>query len=295
MTNETGRTLQPAKMLLKFAYDFAVERFKKNKFDNPDLEARWLVSGVLKVPETAIYSDSSRKLEQDEIMLISKALEERMGGKPLAYILGQKDFYGRTFEVTPATLIPRPETELIVDLVAKVSSKTQPLMICDMGTGSGCLGLSLLAELPKSQLVTIDISPLAIEVAKRNAERLGVSDRVEMLFGAVSMNYFKEQQFDIVVANPPYISEEDPEVDSHVRKYEPHTALFAGEDGYKLIFDWLKVTMAILKPKGFFVFEIGRNQADRCLNFVDNLKSFSEVRVIKDLSGNDRILIGRRL
>lgn len=295
MTNETGRIVAPAKMLLKFAYDFAVERFKKNKFDNADLEARWLVSGILKVPETAIYSDSSRQLEQSEIMLISKALEERMGGKPLAYILGQKDFYGRTFEVTEATLIPRPETELIVDLVAKVANKSQPLMICDMGTGSGCLGLSLLAELPKSNLVTIDISPLAIEVAKRNAERLGVSDRVEMLFGSVLMNYFKEQQFDIVVANPPYISESDPEVDAHVRKYEPHTALFAPEEGYKLIFDWLKVTTSILKPKGFFVFEIGRNQADRCLNFVDNLKSFSEVRVIKDLSGHDRILIGRRL
>lgn len=305
-------------MNLKFAFDFATERFKKKNLDNPELEARWLVSGVLNVPETAIWSDSKLKLTKEQILKLSETIEERIGGRPLAYVLGQKDFYGRTFEVTPDVLIPRPETELIIEVVLKFFSQNQSrsltesrLHICDMGTGSGCVGLTLLAELPKATLVTVDISPAAQEVAKRNAAKLGVAERASIIFGGVALKNFKSgssesatdqassfeyaPSFDVVVANPPYIAQDDPEVEAHVRKYEPHLALFAPENGLKLIYDWMKVTAQILKPGGLFVYEIGRNQADSVRNFIDNLKSFQDIRVIKDLGGHDRIITGIRL
>ncbi len=282
-------------MNLKFAFDFATERFKKKNLENAELEARWLVSGVLKVPETSIWSDSKLKLTKEQIMKVSETIEERLTGKPLAYILGEKDFYGRTFEVTPDVLIPRPETELIIETVLNSYSKERTIHICDLGTGSGCIGLTLLCEYSQATLVTVDISPAAQDIAKRNAAKLNVAHRAEFVFGGVALNNFKSAPFDVVVANPPYIAQDDPEVDVHVRKYEPHLALFAPDNGLKLIFDWMKVTAQILKPGGLFVYEIGRNQADSVRNFIDNLKSFQDIRVIKDLGGHDRIITGIRL
>lgn len=281
-------------MNLKFAYDFTSERFKKKHLENFDLEARWLIAGVLNIDESTIWSDSKRKLTTDEIKALSEKVEQRLEGKPLAYIIGKKDFYGRTFKVSKDTLIPRPETELIIDLVLKVEKQSHAIEICDMGTGTGCIGLTLLAELPLAKLTAVDVSPGALEIAKENAKSLEVADRAEFLFGAVTTPQFNGKKFDIVVANPPYIAEGDPEVEDNVLKYEPYTALFAPNEGYKLIFDWILVTAEILKPGGMFVFEIGRNQADIAKKFVENFMCFKDVRIIKDLNKHDRLIAGLR-
>ncbi|HWF89569.1 MAG TPA: peptide chain release factor N(5)-glutamine methyltransferase, partial [Pyrinomonadaceae bacterium] len=218
-------------------------------------------------------------------------VERRAAGEPLQYITGVQDFYGREFRVTPDVLIPRPETELLVEAALEVTTSKDTL-ICDVGTGSGCIALTLLCEMSRARAVAIDKSAAALEIAKQNAAKLDVSDRsvfvVSDCFDALDPD---EYHFDLIVSNPPYVAESAlAGLQREVRDHEPLVALSPGADGLTVIRRLLTGAPAYLKPNGHLLMEIGFDQGESVRDLIDEaVWSLLEVR--PDLQCIPRIVV----
>ncbi|HUX10423.1 MAG TPA: peptide chain release factor N(5)-glutamine methyltransferase, partial [Terriglobia bacterium] len=228
-------------------------------------------------------------------------IAERCTGKPTQYITGHQEFWSLDFEVNPAVLIPRPETEHIIeavlDLIGRQGlSKQAPLRIVDVGTGSGCIPIALAKELPRATLFATDISRAALEVAARNARRLGVEGRVEFLEGDLLARLLEPESlgtFDFVVSNPPYVGHDElAAVQREVREFEPRLAwgdLAQGEEIYARLFPQAH---RLLKPGGCVVVEIGYNKKDAVLRLLDN--DWRQTEVLPDLAGIPRVISARK-
>lgn len=239
---------------------------------------------------------------------VFELLQRRQKGEPLAYILGEREFYGLKFNVSPAVLIPRQETELLVDRAIERSQKIlkirdaknyQPIRILDIGCGSGCIGLAILKHVAGAQLTAIDISTKALEVAQKNAHELGLSERVEFVnldFSSepflFAQNIQSHNKFDIVVANPPYIAKNDDNVAKNVNDHEPHGALYSDKNGLGHIMVWASQLPALLAIGGAAYFEIGATQGKEAQIIFEGLNFFSRVELLKDYSGLDRVVCG---
>lgn len=219
-------------------------------------------------------------------------------GEPIQYIIGHVDFRGLEIRCDRRALIPRPETELLVEevLTAK-GERRKPLKIADVGTGTGCIALALLAELPNAEITAVDISPEALALAKENAERLGLSGRIAFVQGnllAVDAAVFPEASLDLVVSNPPYIlSEVCQTLDPSVKEYEPWLALDGGADGLDLIRPLAAQAARVLKPGGGLFLEIGYDQGPAVAACLAQA-GFRTVQIRKDFAGLDRIVSGWR-
>lgn len=289
-------------MKLKEILDKTTAFFKDKKIDTPRLDAELLLAHGLKLERIQLYLRFDQPMKDDELAVLRELVRRRAAGEPVAYILGYRDFFGHRFEVNSHVLIPRPETEHVVeDVLAWAQDKTQPWGFVDLGCGSGCIGLSLLKEYPQAQLVAVDLSAGAIETAQRNAEALGVADRVQFLncdAGNVDaiMSAYKDftgkAQIDVLVSNPPYIAPNDPQVEENVKKYEPNSALYAEEDGLALLKAWSAAFAPYLKKPGLMLMEMGMSQGAAMKQAYEGLKIFNEISVIKDLSGHDRVIRG---
>jgi release factor glutamine methyltransferase len=221
-------------------------------------------------------------------------VERRAAGEPLQYITGVQDFYGREFRVTPDVLIPRPETELLVEAALEVTKVDSPVF-CDVGTGSGCIAVTLLCEIVGSRAVAVDKSSAALEVAKLNAGKQSVTDRAEFVvsdcFDALDS---REYQFDLIVSNPPYVSEAAlAGLQREVRDHEPRVALSPGGDGLSVIRRLLTEASAFLKPNGHLLMEIGFDQGERVRNLVDE-GVWTLIEVRPDLQCIPRIVVLRK-
>jgi release factor glutamine methyltransferase len=223
-------------------------------------------------------------------------IERRARREPAAYIRGKQEFWSREFDVTPEVLIPRPESELIVEELINllpVDAPALPRRVADIGTGSGCIAVSVAAERPNVHVVATDISRAALDVARRNAESAGVAARIEFvecayLSGATG-------PFDFILANPPYISESEyEELAPEVREYEPQVALLAGEDGLRDIRQIVDVAAARLKPGGTLFMEIGHTQGDRLAALVQAFPSLTLSRISTDLQRIPRVAVIER-
>ncbi|MBX9768790.1 MAG: peptide chain release factor N(5)-glutamine methyltransferase, partial [Bdellovibrionales bacterium] len=259
------------------------------------LDAELLLGEVLGKSKTELILLSKNELTDEQNQNFLSLVERRKAGEPVAYILGRRDFYKSTFFVGPGVLIPRPETEHIVEDVVEYASTHEVKRILDLGVGTGCIGLSCLLELPEAMLVGIEKSEEALEFAEKNADALDLSNRVEWLEGDVE-EYAEDinpEPFDVIVANPPYIGRGDTVMPAVV-KYEPHQALFSKNDGYYHLQSWAKVAIPRLRPGGLLVFEIGAGQGPQILNFFEKTQAFEELRIKKDLAGLDRRLWGIR-
>ncbi|MNK91375.1 Release factor glutamine methyltransferase [compost metagenome] len=289
-------------MKLKEVLDKTTAFFKDKKLDTPRLDAELLLSHGLKMDRIQLYMKFDQPLSDEELATCRELVRRRSQGEPVAYILGYKEFYSLRFEVNSHTLIPRPETEHIIEEALKwASNKDREFKILDLGTGTGCVGLTLLKQFPNAKLVSVDISDEALKVAQRNAESLGVQDRVLFVHvdagntDVVLQNYqdfMGQSNIDILVSNPPYIANEDPLVEKDVRKFEPHTALFAEDDGLALLKVWSAQYSPKLSHPGLLLMEMGMSQGPKMSEHLVKLGMFNEVRVIKDLSGHDRVLRG---
>lgn len=271
--------------------------FKEKNFHSPRLDAELLLAHGLGLERIQLYLKFDQPLSEVELARCRDLVRRRTQGEPIAYILGHRDFYGRRFKVSSATLIPRPETEHLVEeaLAWFQSHNLTQVKFADLGTGTGCIGLTLLAEMPEAQAVLVDVSAEALAVAKENAEALGVSDRVEFVHmdaGQWLSEQAEKASFDAILSNPPYIAEDDPAVEAMVKKYEPHLALFAKQQGLALLQDWTAKAVPVLKDKGLCIMEMGCTQAAQMLDSLESLTAYKEVRVIKDLSGHDRLIFG---
>ncbi len=243
-----------------------------------------------------LYAYPERKLSTDDQSRYDQALSEREHGVPTQYITGHQEFWGMDFIVTPAVLIPRPETEHVIETVLervrveRAPSPADSLRILDVGTGSGCIALALAKELPSAEIHATEISTAALEIARANAARLQLEASVQ--FHCTDLLQGLELgAFDFVVSNPPYVGEsEDDQVQLEVRKHEPHNAVFAGATGLEVIERLIPQAHESLKPGGWLVMEISGTVAERVRGL---LTEWNEVEITNDLQGIPRVASAR--
>lgn len=291
-------------MKLKEVLDKTTNFFKEKKIESPRLEAELLLSHALDLERIQLYLKFDQPLKESELSVCREFVRRRVQGEPVAYILGYRDFYKNRFFVDVNTLIPRPETEhLVEEVLLWAQDRGQTYGLLDLGTGSGCIGLSLLKECPQARLVAVDISEKALEVARKNAAALEVADRVLFVHSDAAntdqiMKAFKDftlqSSIDVLVSNPPYIAEGDVFVEENVKKFEPHSALYAADEGLRLLREWSRSFGSYLSSRALCLMEMGATQGVEMKKHFHSLEFFNEVRVIKDLSGHDRIIVGEK-
>ena len=252
-------------------------------------EAGSLLSFVMGRDRTFLIAHAED--EVSDVDQFREVVERRAAGEPLQYITGTQDFFGREFRVTPDVLIPRPETELLVEAALEVNNAAT--LICDVGTGSGCIALTLLCELNHARAVALDKSPAAIEVAKFNAQKLGVADRAEFVVSDC-FNSLDQHEFDLIVSNPPYVSADVIEgLQREVRDHEPLIALSPGPDGLSIIRRLIHESPKFLKQNGHLIMEIGFDQGEAVQKLIDaSVWELLEVR--PDLQCIPRIVLLRK-
>lgn len=335
-------------MKIKEVFEKSVQFFREKNIESPRLEAELLLASVLKTDRIGIYLKYEAPLTDEETKVLRELVVRKGKGEPTAYLLQEKYFYGRKFKVGPGVLIPRPETEQIIeealhfiqqhsfknrsnfhngsDEALRLSQRSVSLSgssqkesspdkweegvsgnednfvstlsngtsfkIADLGSGSGCLGLTLGLELPMSEVTLIEKSPQAFEFAKNNFSTLvdeAHRSRFHLENKAVE-DFTPPHRFHIILANPPYIGEEDSEIASNVKAFEPHEALFAADQGMAVISSWLKFVVDSLEPSGVSYFEIGHKQGDAVKALFQSKNCFQSVDLIQDFNQRDRII-----
>lgn len=257
----------------------------------PRREAVSLLMLATKKDRTFLYSHPEYTLTQAEAGTLKGFLERRSGREPLQHISGVQEFYGLEFEVTPDVLIPRPETEMIVERAISLLSATGGTL-CDLGTGSGCIAVSVLRELENVRAIGLDASPHALEVARRNSQKLGVSDRLQLvvsdLFSALTTG-----RFAVIASNPPYIPRADmADLQPEVRDFEPHGALTDNLDGLSIISRIIEESPEYLSPGGHLILEIGVDQCEKvAATFDPNV--WLKPEISPDLQGIPRMVSAR--
>jgi len=254
-------------------------------------DAQLLLLHTLGLARTVLFTEPEHLLNAPEQAAYEAAIARRAAGEPVQYITGQQEFHGMMLKVSPAVLIPRPETELLVESVLARSSKERPVRIVDVGTGSGAIAIALAYKLPMARVTAVDLSEAALAVARENAAAHGVAERVRFLesdlLGAVA-----GEVFDAVVSNPPYVPEADREsLERQVREFEPGMALFAGDDGLDVYKRLVPQAWATLKAGGLLAMEIGYGQREAVAAL---LEGWDAVDFLDDLQGIPRVVVGRK-
>lgn len=258
----------------------------KSIADNPRSEARILLSHILSLPPADLFLRQDQLVSQDNVDLFKKYIDLRKNRMPIAYIIQKKDFYGLTFKVDNNTLIPRPETEFVVDEILSLDKK----LLLDLCTGSGCIPIAV-AKNSETTALGVDISSGAIDIARQNASEYGISDRVSFEITDIFQKSFFGR-FDIISSNPPYITRADMNhLQPDVLNFEPHTALDGGEDGLDFYKRIIEIAPQNLNSGGHLIFELGIGQAEPVLNLMK--ENFTDIKIIKDLAGIDRVISGR--
>lgn len=288
-----------------------VEILEAGKYNNPLLESQLLLCHVHNVDKIYTYTHKDRLVDSQSVDKFLKLINKRKSGYPIQYILGKQEFMGLDFHVREGVLIPRPDTEIlveyIIDLVkGEYFNEKESIKIIDIGTGSGAITLSLAHYLENAHVYSIDISPTALEVARENAKRLGLESRVTFIEGDVlspleGLNLYNS--IDIIVSNPPYIPTKDiQELQREVAEHEPKMALDGGEDGLDFYRRIVREGVKYLTDGGALAFEIGYDQGkavkelmlrDRGTGTMSHHNPFKDIKIIKDLAGHDRVVIGR--
>jgi release factor glutamine methyltransferase len=288
-------------MQIRDALQAGLTRLLELDVPSASLAAELLLMHVLQKDRSFLYTNPEREIPGDQFEAYMELIGERCTGKPTQYITGHQEFWGLDFEVTPAVLIPRPETEHVLDAVLDLIGREglpndNRFRIADVGTGSGCIAIALAKELPRAELYATDISADALAVAARNSQLLGAADRVKF-FECDLLTCFLGPEFpdtfDFVVSNPPYVGHDElAEVQREVREFEPRLAwgdLPQGEEIYARLFPQAR---RLLKPGGSVVVEIGYNKKDAVLHLLGEAWREREVR--QDLAGIPRVIIARK-
>lgn len=271
------------------------EYFQKAQLDSPRLDAEVLLAHVLNQPERIyLYVHFDQPLEQSELAAYRECIKRRVQHEPVAYITGHRDFMGLDFKVTKDTLIPRPDTEILVEAVLqRLPAAGENSTLADIGTGTGAICLSLLNYLPKLRAMAVDISPGALAVAQENSVSLGLSQRVEFLQGdLLAPLKAKGELLNTIVSNPPYIPKADiATLASDVKAYEPMGALDGGEDGLDFYRRLLAESGDLLKDGGFLAMEVGIHQARQLEALAKDMSQWGKCEILRDLAGIERVVI----
>ena len=256
---------------------------------NPRRDAGLLLAHVLGCDQTALLTHPERLLSAAELQQFDRLVERRLASEPMQYLTGEQEFFGLSFEVSPAVLIPRPETEHLVEAVLHRFGREEEVRIVDVGTGSGAIAVSLAHAMPRSRVTAVDLLPAALAVARRNAERHGVIDQLVLLPSDL-LAEVEGTDFDAVVANPPYIATAEV-LEPQVANYEPHSALYAGPTGLEVYERLIPQAARVLKPGGWLMLEIGYGQSSALKNL---MHGWAGVTLVNDLQGIPRVVLGQK-
>lgn len=262
--------------------------FSNNKLKYLDpyfLEGEILLSFILKKPKEYLYAHPEQKLTEAQLKNFKKLIGRRLKKEPIAYLIKQKEFYGLNFYVDKNVLIPRPETELIIDEVLRIANCELRIAICDIGTGSGCIAVTLAKLLAKAKITAIDIYPSALKIAKKNAKINGVLKNIQFKKSNL-FSKLKNYKFEIIVANLPYLTKKEL---TNV-PYEPRQALFGGKNGLEIIEKFLSQAKNILKPDSIILLEISPTQLNNIKKLVKKYLPDKKIKFIKDLNNKTRLI-----
>jgi release factor glutamine methyltransferase len=280
---------------LKHSLASAITRLTAGHVPSPRLNAELLLMFTLNCDRAFLYAHPERELTAGEAARYESALAERARGVPAQYITGHQEFWGMDFIVTPAVLIPRPETEHLIETVLELLNPATALHLADVGTGSGCIALALAKELPQAEIHATDISPAALEIARANAARHQLDTRIHF-HHADLLAPFAPNSFDFIVSNPPYVGEsEEDQVQLEVRKFEPRTAVFAGPTGIEVIARLIPQAHAALRPGGWLILEISAAIAPHVARLLESREqSWDDVHIAPDLQSIPRVARARK-
>jgi release factor glutamine methyltransferase len=265
---------------------------------HPDLrptalpDAATLLMHTLGIDRPTLIAHPERTLDRDQQAAYQRLIERRLRFEPIQYIFGEAEFYGLTLRVTPAALIPRPETELLVEAVLARLPDDQPVRIADIGTGSGAIAIALAHALPHASVTALDLSPEALAIARENARTHTLEARIRFLRSDLLAAVSQEEPFDAIVSNPPYVPAEDAStLHPQVRDHEPSLALYAGKDGLELYRRIIPEALALLKPDGLLALEIGHGQR---ATIAELLAGWRALEFLNDLQQIPRVALARK-
>jgi release factor glutamine methyltransferase len=280
-------------MNIKSILDEGISILKKSKIPNPQLESEILLSNSIKKDKKYIILNPKKSLSSEQAETFKSLIERRKKKEPVAYLISRKDFWKDEFFVNKDVLIPRPDTELIIEQVLKIYAKGSQLQVLDIGTGSGCILLSILKERPSFYGTGIDISKKSINVSKLNAKQLNLTSRVKFFHSNV--DNFKIGKYDLIVSNPPYIELNNLKyLEKDVINFEPKLALSGGFDGFSKIRKVINKAKILIKKNGKFILEIGFNQKNKVKQILKK-EGFYVNKTIRDYGNNDRCIISTKI
>ncbi|MDC3082514.1 peptide chain release factor N(5)-glutamine methyltransferase [Candidatus Pelagibacter sp.] len=269
------------------------EFLKKNQIKNPYLDVELILSKVVKKKREEIILNINNKLNNKDILKFKKYLLRRCQKEPMAYILGYKHFWKHKFFTNKSVLIPRPDTELLIEESLKYLPNEKSKKILDIGTGSGCIAVSLIKERPKCTATAIDVSIKAINVAKTNAKLHQLENKINFI--NIDIDKYKSYNYDLIVSNPPYINRvELNRLDDDIKFHEPILALSGGSDGLRDLKKVILKSKKLLKTNGKLILEIGNKQKSQCAKILNENKFYIN-KISTDLSGADRCIVSTKL
>ncbi|MBO1255494.1 peptide chain release factor N(5)-glutamine methyltransferase [Alteromonas sp. 5E99-2] len=264
-------------------------QWAKSSLDEP-ADADYLLCGCLNQSRSYLYTWPDKVLSADEITVFRSMIERRVKGEPVAYILGKKPFWSFSLLTSPDTLIPRPETELLVEAALEKISAEKKLSICDLGTGTGAVALAIASERPNCNVIGVDRISNAVALAKKNAQALSIGN---VCF--LQSNWFDElagHKFDVIVSNPPYVEQDSPYLQEGDVRFEPKSALTSGIDGLEDIREIVSRAGEFLSPKGWLMFEHGFSQHQAVANCMKDA-GFVDIQAVEDLNLHQRLTIAK--
>ncbi len=279
------------KMTLLEVLQSTTAYFTNHKIENPRLNAEQLLAHTLRLSRMDLYLEFERNLAENELGPLRDLMKRRGQGEPLQHLLGTVEFCGHTFAIDKRAMVPRPETEELVELLlAEISGQKSEIRILDVGTGSGVIGLSLAVKFPQANVCAIDISEDALSLARENAAQLRLTEQVRFQKSDLLENV--SERFDLIVANLPYISMQDRHLLAREVLHDPEVALFGGSSGDELVRELIEQAPAHLEPGGLLALEIGLGQAEGLSHFLRQ-KNYHDIELKKDYSGISRFLLAR--
>ncbi len=279
--------------------NWTTEYLTQKGVDAPRLSAELLLSSVLGLKRIELYTQYNRIVEEEYLAKLREMVKRAGQHEPIAYLVGKTEFYSIELEVTPDCLIPRPETELLVQRAIEfLRQRTAPHHVCDLCTGCGTIAVAIAKNVPDARVVATDLSEAALGVAAKNAKKYQLEERVELLQGDLFEPLIPPldvTQFDLIVCNPPYVSAAEYEMlERNVKDYEPRLALYGGQDGLDLYRRISEQVGRFLKPDGALLLEIGYTQGPAVKELLEQTGLFPSINVDKDLIGHDRVVTARR-
>ncbi|MBN1627777.1 MAG: peptide chain release factor N(5)-glutamine methyltransferase [Deltaproteobacteria bacterium] len=293
--------MSPQKWIIRDLLAVTTDYLRKKDIDSPRLCAELLLAHQLKTTRIKLYLDFDQPLNERDINEYRSLIQRRLRREPVQYITGVQEFWSMEFSVGPQVLIPRPETEILVEetlsiLKGKINvCETTKASVLDVGTGSGAIAISVAKELPEADVWGCDVSADALEIAMSNARRYGLENRVRFIESDLFSSFDDSQLFDAIVSNPPYIPAEDyGALPPEVGQYEPRTALDGGEQGLFFINKLILEAKAFLKPGGRLLMEMAPFQTAKTMDLIAQTGFYTEQKIIKDYSHKERVVVARK-